>query len=182
MYKLIMQREEVVTDTKYKYDNEAGDICGADLVDDEGNVIKTFESDNTLTLRSQARELLEEMGADSAICVDDFRGKKEWLITNRKVSPHDVLRELGFFAYSGEDGDLYRKHGMGGWRVSIYGWGSYRIQQRSKERWDGRNIWTTKKLFRASEEEEFAEFMAKFVESADGKDKYNRAITMLTED
>jgi len=41
------------------------------------------------------------------------------------VSPsfYDQLEQRKFWAYSGEDGDLYRKHGLGGWRVQIY-WGN----------------------------------------------------------
>ena len=36
---------------------------------------------------------------------------------------YDELEKRKFWAYSGEDGDLYRKQGLGGWRVQVY-WGS----------------------------------------------------------
>ena len=35
----------------------------------------------------------------------------------------DELEKRKFWAYSGEDGDLYRKQGLGGWRVQVY-WGT----------------------------------------------------------
>ena len=38
-------------------------------------------------------------------------------------SLYDELEKRKFWAYSGEDGDLYRKQGLGGWRVQVY-WGS----------------------------------------------------------
>ena len=45
-----------------------------------------------------------------------------------RTSTHDLYRRYGFFAYSGNDGDLFRKQGLKGWRISDY-WGSYvRIQ------------------------------------------------------
>lgn len=44
-----------------------------------------------------------------------------------RFSVYNALEERGFFAYSGEDGDLYRKHGLAGWRISVYPW-SVRIQ------------------------------------------------------
>jgi len=36
---------------------------------------------------------------------------------------YEELEKRKFWAYSGEDGDLYRKQGLGGWRVQVY-WGS----------------------------------------------------------
>lgn len=46
------------------------------------------------------------------------------------IDIYQALQDLGFFAYSGEDGDLYRKNGLKGWRVQVY-WGALvRIQQK----------------------------------------------------
>jgi hypothetical protein len=39
------------------------------------------------------------------------------------VSFYEELEKRKFWAYSGADGDLYRKHGLGGWRVQVY-WGT----------------------------------------------------------
>jgi len=58
-------------------------------------------------------------------------------------SAHDALDEVGFFAYSGADGDLYRKNGVAGWRVSVHGRNSVRIQKKGRK-FRGRNTWNTK--------------------------------------
>jgi len=47
------------------------------------------------------------------------------------INIYDALEDLGFYAYSGEDGDLYRKHGLKGWRISVYWGSSVSIQRRS---------------------------------------------------
>lgn len=54
----------------------------------------------------------------------------------------NVLQEHGFFPYSGEDGDLFRKHGLAGWRVSVYGRELVRIQKNTGQ-WKGHYRWTT---------------------------------------
>ena len=58
---------------------------------------------------------------------------------------YEELEKLGFFAYSGSDGDLYRKHGLGGWRISVYP-SHVRIQQKG-ERWRGVQYWDTIKEY-----------------------------------
>ena len=51
------------------------------------------------------------------------------------------IQNRGFFAYSGEDGDLFRKQRFGGWRVQIY-WGTNLRVQRKVKDWAGRR-WIT---------------------------------------
>jgi hypothetical protein len=62
--------------------------------------------------------------------------------TAAAVSAHRVLEKHGFFAYSGGDGDLYRKQGLAGWRVSVHGNHAIRIDKKGRPL-DGRNTWTT---------------------------------------
>ena len=58
------------------------------------------------------------------------------------INIYDALEDLGFYAYSGEDGDLYRKHGLKGWRISVY-FGHYvEIQRR-----DGSRRWRTVRYY-----------------------------------
>lgn len=52
------------------------------------------------------------------------------------------LADHGFFAYSGADGDLLRKHGLAGWRVSVHGRYLIKIQQKGRK-FRGRNTWKT---------------------------------------
>jgi hypothetical protein len=61
--------------------------------------------------------------------------------TAAAVSAHRVLKKHGFFAYSGDDGDLYRKHGVAGWRVSVHGNHAIRIDKKGRPV-NGRNTWT----------------------------------------
>lgn len=58
------------------------------------------------------------------------------------LSPAGVLQDVGFFPYSGADGDLYRKHGLPGWRASVYGRWLIRIQERTGSH-RGRPQWAT---------------------------------------
>lgn len=60
------------------------------------------------------------------------------------LSPAGVLQDAGFFPYSGADGDLYRKHGLPGWRVSVYGRRLIRIQEKTGV-YQGRNQWATRR-------------------------------------
>lgn len=68
-------------------------------------------------------------------------------------SPFNVLSELGFFPYSGADGDLLRKHGLAGWRVSVYGQTLVKIQEKGRP-FRGRNTWNTRRRWEANENEE----------------------------
>jgi len=62
-------------------------------------------------------------------------------------SVSDILQEHGFFPYSGADGDLFRKHGLAGWRVSVYGRYFIRIQKKGRP-FKGRNTWRTVRQWR----------------------------------
>jgi hypothetical protein len=77
------------------------------------------------------------------------------------ISFYQALEDLGFFAYSGEDGDLYRKHGLGGWRVQVY-WGTDLAIQKKVHDWAGKR-WITGADFDQTHEEDKAKVM-KFVE------------------
>lgn len=68
-------------------------------------------------------------------------------------TPFGVLSELGFFPYSGADGDLFRKHGLAGWRVSVYGRTLIQIQEKGR-RFRGRNTWNTRRRWEADNEEQ----------------------------
>jgi hypothetical protein len=57
-----------------------------------------------------------------------------------------VLADQGFFPYSGADGDLFRKQGVAGWRVSVHGRYLVRIQKKGRP-YKGRNTWNTKREF-----------------------------------
>ena len=59
-------------------------------------------------------------------------------------SPAGILQEAGFFPYSGADGDLYRKQGLPGWRLSVYGRWHIRIQRKTGT-YRGRNQWGTRR-------------------------------------
>lgn len=63
-----------------------------------------------------------------------------------RYSTFDLYEKLGFFAYSGEDGDLFRKQGLGGWRISDYGCSYVRIQTKG-ERWKGIQYWNTERSY-----------------------------------
>lgn len=71
-------------------------------------------------------------------------------------TPFAVLADYGFFAYSGEDGDLLRKHGLPGWRVSVYGRYLVRIQKNGRY-WRGHQYWNTKREWRVPQGEELDE-------------------------
>lgn len=65
------------------------------------------------------------------------------------LSPAGVLQEAGFFPYSGADGDLYRKPGLPGWRVSVYGRWHIRIQRKTGT-YRGRNQWGTRQSWQTN--------------------------------
>lgn len=67
-------------------------------------------------------------------------------------TPFRVLSDLGFYPYSGEDGDLFRKHGLAGWRVSVHGRHSLRIQKKGRIH-KGRAQWNTKREWTTPEDE-----------------------------
>lgn len=56
-----------------------------------------------------------------------------------RFSVYNEVEDRGFFFYSGADGDLCRKHGLAGWRLSL-SVHSYRIQKKSEH---FRNSWNT---------------------------------------
>ena len=65
----------------------------------------------------------------------------------------DELQTRSFFPYNGEDGDLFRKHGVAGWRVSVYGTYLVRIQKKTGRR-KGRNHWTTTEQWEVDPEDD----------------------------
>lgn len=69
------------------------------------------------------------------------------------LSPAGVLQDTGFFPYSGADGDLYRKHGLPGWRVSVYGRRLIRIQEKTGV-YQGRNQWATRRRWETDPDSE----------------------------
>lgn len=62
-----------------------------------------------------------------------------------RVSLYTEVEKRKFFAYSGEDGDLYRKQRFGGWRIQLY-WGTQLCIQRLVKDWGGRR-WLTRARF-----------------------------------
>jgi len=58
-----------------------------------------------------------------------------------KNDPFRVLEDNGFFPYSGSDGDLFRKNGLGGYRVKVYP-GLVSIQE-ANGYWRGQRQWKT---------------------------------------
>jgi len=78
-----------------------------------------------------------------------------------QISFYQALENLGFFAYSGEDGDLYRKHGLGGWRVQVY-WGTDLAIHKKVHDWAGTR-WITGADFDKTHGEDKAKVM-EFVE------------------
>lgn len=77
-------------------------------------------------------------------------------------SPFKPLAKHSFFAYSGADGDLLRKNGLPGWRVSVYGRYSVRIQRKG-DYWAGTQYWNTVKKWEVAigdslSEEQLEEF------------------------
>lgn len=56
-----------------------------------------------------------------------------------------TLQQLKIFPYSGADGDLFRKNGLPGWRISTYK-GYVRIQKK-EEVWRGIQYWDTVKTY-----------------------------------
>ena len=60
-------------------------------------------------------------------------------------SAFDILQEYGFFAYSGADGDLFRRNGTAGWRVSVHGRHHIRVQERTATYSDGSPAWGTRR-------------------------------------
>ena len=77
------------------------------------------------------------------------------------ISYYQALEDLGFFAYSGEDGDLYRKQGLGGWRVQVY-WGTDLAIHKKVHDWAGTR-WITGADFDKTHGEDKAKVM-EFVE------------------
>ena len=71
------------------------------------------------------------------------------------LSVYSKVQDLGFFAYSGADGDLFRKNGLAGWRISLSPY-SYRIQKKS-EFWEkhGKTQWTTQFKVKSDEQDNF---------------------------
>ena len=67
-----------------------------------------------------------------------------------------ALQEHSFFPYSGEDGDLFRKHGLAGWRISVYGRYLVKIQKKGR-RFKGRRVWNTKRCWEVDPEEELSD-------------------------
>lgn len=82
-----------------------------------------------------------------------------------------VLQEYGFFPYSGADGDLFRKHGLAGWRVSVYGRYLIRIQKKGR-RVHGRNTWRTQREWRTDRDQEL---------DAEAIDEFETALATLVE-
>ena len=48
---------------------------------------------------------------------------------------YEIYKKYRFFAYSGNDGDLYRNAKLKGWRISDYGSQNVRIQQKINVEW-----------------------------------------------
>jgi len=71
-------------------------------------------------------------------------------------TPFRVLADLGFFPYSGADGDLFRKQGLAGWRVSVYGRSLVRIQQKGRK-FRGRNTWNTRRRWEAEDDKQLSQ-------------------------
>jgi len=65
---------------------------------------------------------------------------------------YDIVESFGFFCYSGEDGDLYRKHKLGGWRISIYP--CHLTIEKKGEKWRGHQYWDFVKDYGVSSLEE----------------------------
>lgn len=87
-------------------------------------------------------------------------------------SPFAPLQRHGFFPYSGADGDLFRKHGLAGWRVSVYGRHSICIQRKSewrKNKWLHVREWRTEYGGQLPQEDidEFDEALEKLVETGE---------------
>lgn len=76
-------------------------------------------------------------------------------------SVHRKVEDMGFFAYSGADGTLFRKHGLAGWRLSLYS-NCYRIQKKS-EFWEkqGKTHWVTVFQIERDEDDQFTESQKK---------------------
>lgn len=87
-------------------------------------------------------------------------------------SPFKPLANFNFFAYSGSDGDLFRKHGIAGWRVSVHGRHRVRIQEKG-DYWKGTQYWNTVREWEVDFEEslsveqigEIEESLAELVEN-----------------
>ncbi|MDR5657658.1 hypothetical protein RH831_10770 [Halodesulfurarchaeum sp. HSR-GB] len=62
-----------------------------------------------------------------------------------------VLDQFSFFPYSGSDGDLFRKNGLAGWRVSVYGNWMIKIQKKRRPEIGG---WATKRRWEVGLDEE----------------------------
>ncbi len=61
-----------------------------------------------------------------------------------------AVKDLGFFAYSGADGDLFRKHGLAGWRISFNSLNT-RIQEKQRI-FTGDEDWVTIREFNGEDE------------------------------
>lgn len=73
-------------------------------------------------------------------------------------SPLTILKDHGFFPYSGADGDLFRKNGFAGWRVSVYGRYYVRIQKKND-----RGTWVTQEQWENDNHEQLtSEQLAEF--------------------
>jgi hypothetical protein len=150
-------------------------LIGVDLTcpprDYEKHVPVTCASEADFLARSVAAEL----DVDIVVRVDGrSRTYLDGMPGSVEPSPNAVLREHGFFAYSGDAGDLYRKHDLAGWRFSLFGHGAYLLQQRSDRRYCGRHLWTTVKRWHAGDEPAFADFLSRFLAAADGRDRHGR--------
>lgn len=103
-----------------------------------------------------------------------------------------VLADQGFFPYSGADGDLFRKHGVAGWRVSVGGRYLVRIQKKGPKI-HGRNTWNTKREFHTEPQaadrylqalgelppeaiEDFEEELTTLVENGELSDEYEEYV------
>ena len=120
--------------------------------------------DDELLRREAESEAEEDAEADE----DPNAGKE--LVTDGGTddewySAYRAIEDMGFFCYSGADGDLYRKNGLAGWRISLSSL-SYRIQKKG----DLGN-WVTKHERENVDEErvrrEFVDTVRTFVETGE---------------
>lgn len=78
-------------------------------------------------------EVEETAAAVDPVKVDPHEDPEE-IPGSPGIDIYQGLENLGFYAYSGADGDLYRKNGLTGWRIQVY-WGALvRIQQKGVSR------------------------------------------------
>lgn len=79
-----------------------------------------------------------------------------------QISLYKEVENRGFFCYSGEDGDLYRKQRFGGWRIQLY-WGTQLCIQRLVKDWAGRR-WLTRARFEGLDTDDKKKKVLKFVD------------------